>query len=478
MGKLPTMFKKILMPYLVLMLVTLLLILTVVNLSLRAYAFEASSLQIQGTFDAVRILLKEQVTALAQTQTPAKALTKGLTNTLKILQRTSPVVIVALRPNQEWLLPKTLLQDLDQPPIPPALLARIKARLDQNPDYYLGDQAHLERIGRSRFLVGSDQLNRKLVGEKPPLSVFLIAPMTQLDAFMQGMNRILLLAALVALLISSAIAAAVANKLSNPVKVAAFHATSIKKGHYHRIQEKPTTQEISLLYEGMNAMSALLESAEEEQNRYFQDLSHDLRTPLMSIQGYAEGIKAGIFDKPDQAAEIISTESKRLKNLLDNLLFLARIESAAGGVTLEPIELLNFIDSRLAHSHQLARQRQVQLLIACDGTLSVLLDEQLLGSILENLCDNAIRYAKTQVMIDVLYSRGTLSLAIHDDGPGIEPKVQAHLFERFAKGSDGHQGLGLSIVKSAADKLNGTIDLSTDSMGTRFLLKIPCKLSE
>ncbi len=481
MKRQPSILRKILVPYLLLIIGIPLVVLILANLSLRAYAFNAAKSQISGTFDAVRVLIRDQLNALdANAGTPntqeedstlltpeqrrMNATLRGLSNALRVIRQTSQVELVVLQDNGRWILPKAL----EDSPVPALLLDRISNDQIQKIGKYDTVAPILERSGNMRYLVSAYRLPQQEGSTNPSIKLYMIASLNAMDQFILRLNRIFLISIMAAVVIGTIASYYVSKSLARPIQTASRHAHAIRKGNYVRIDENASAQEITDLYESLNTMSAALESSETEQSAYFQNLSHDLRTPLMSIQGYAEGIRTGVLSDYLGAAKIISEESIRLKQLVDQLLTLSRLETSFHPPKRESIELKLFLDSALGRLHQSAQDKKVNMILNCPDHLTVISDEGLLEAIVTNLCANGIRYARQMVMVDVAQVADQFRISVQDDGPGIAPEVAEHLFERFNKGKDGQQGLGLAIVKAAVDKLGGSIHVKQTRFGTIF----------
>ena len=225
----------------------------------------------------------------------------------------------------------------------------------------------------------------------------------------------------------------------------------------------------------MNGMARQLQRSDQVQKDFFQNVSHELRNPLMSISGYAQGIEQGVFPAPKEAAHTILEESVRLTALVNSLLTLSRMESGQNAPALAPVLLGEAIGDCLDRFHGLALQKGVTLAApAVDGTLAVLGDEELLGKVLDTLVSNAVRYAKTAVTVAVAAERGRVQISVLDDGAGIGEKDLPHLFERCYKGPGGNFGLGLSIAQTAARAMGGTLAAANrPEGGAAFTLTLP-----
>lgn len=224
----------------------------------------------------------------------------------------------------------------------------------------------------------------------------------------------------------------------------------------------------------MNRMSGQLMRYDQNQKNFFQNVSHELRNPLMSISGYAQGIEQGIFQPPKDAAHTILTESLRLTEVVNSLLTLSRLESGPQDIALGPVRVIETVEDCLDRLNGLAVQQGISLVLApFDRSITVCGEEELLGKVLENLLTNAIRYAKTTVTVSVKTGKAQAAISVSDDGDGIEEKDLPHLFERCYKGKGGNFGIGLAIAHSAAEKMEGRLEAANHGIsGAVFTLSL------
>ena len=266
-----------------------------------------------------------------------------------------------------------------------------------------------------------------------------------------------------------------ARSVNRPLNRLCREAEKIGTGDFSEIAPAFSLRELEQLRASMNGMARQLQRSDQVQKDFFQNVSHELRNPLMSISGYAQGIEQGVFPAPKEAAHTILEESVRLTALVNSLLTLSRMESGQNAPALAPVLLGEAIGDCLDRFHGLALQKGVTLAApAVDGTLAVLGDEELLGKVLDNLVSNAVRYAKTAVTVAVAAERGRVQISVLDDGAGIGEKDLPHLFERCYKGPGGNFGLGLSIAQTAARAMGGTLAAANrPEGGAAFTLTLP-----
>ena len=290
--------------------------------------------------------------------------------------------------------------------------------------------------------------------------------------------------------------------MSQQFEALAAEAERIGSGDFTPIAREFTIEELVVLSASMNHMSAMLRGARESEQKFYQNVSHDLRTPLMSIGGYAQGIETGIMTDYMHAAHIISEESARLTQYVSDLLTLSRLESGEK-FQLERLDLADCIEESYEHMNGLALKHGVELKVEMPKQeLLVEADAEQLVRILDNLISNAVRYAHHTVWIQVAaeeHGRGAsdqdnagvaaqmadaagprpagakqaraaapaegradargggITLRVVDDGDGIRESELPHIFERSYKGEKGGFGFGLAIAANAARNMNATL---------------------
>ncbi|MBD9118682.1 MAG: histidine kinase [Clostridiales bacterium] len=201
------------------------------------------------------------------------------------------------------------------------------------------------------------------------------------------------------------------------------------------------------------------EQREKLRREFSANVSHELKTPLTSISGFAELMSQGLVP-PDKVREFsldIQKECTRLTNLVEDIIDLSRLEEGGGDMTWEDIDLYTLCDDVLQSLEPVAKRQAVTLRLAGES-LQVRGVYQVLREMIYNLCDNAIKYNRSggSVTVTAARSAGRASVAVADTGIGIPYEDQSRVFERFYRVDKSHSraiggtGLGLSIVKHAA----------------------------
>jgi PAS domain S-box-containing protein len=213
-------------------------------------------------------------------------------------------------------------------------------------------------------------------------------------------------------------------------------------------------------------------------------VSHDLRTPLTSIRGYTELLMTGQgIDEPGRRfLEVIDRNSRRLLDLVDDLLVVAQHNVGAFSVTVEELDLAKLVADELVAFAPAAAEKQITLVQRVSGAGRVVGDRARLGRMLDNLVGNAIKYTQACGVIEVsLTMTGErATMRVRDNGPGIAPEEQQKIFDHFARARDAGDGglrgigLGLAIARAIAEAHDGTIGVdSSPGTGATFWVDLP-----
>lgn len=278
--------------------------------------------------------------------------------------------------------------------------------------------------------------------------------------------RWFLLAAAGTLLAGALIAMRLSRTLTNPL-VAARDATSrIANGDLAARVDDPqpgATDEMSELSRSINAMATSLERSRGLERQFLMSVSHDLRTPMSSIQGYAEALTDSAIE-PQRAGQVILSESRRLDRLVTDLLLLARLDARAFTFDVRPLDLVPIVQASAHGFEPRASERGLTLDVGAPAEpLLAFVDGDRLAQILANLVENALKFAGSRVDVSLRPDNGWVLLSVADDGPGIAPEDLPHVFERLYVArhrplpNETGSGLGLAIVRELAETMGGHV---------------------
>ena len=221
-------------------------------------------------------------------------------------------------------------------------------------------------------------------------------------------------------------------------------------------------------------LGGYVERAHESQKWFFQNVSHELKTPMMAVQGCAEGIHTGVLD-PVKASGAILEEAEQMSDLVEELLALSRLESGQANAEFRFTDIREVLYDCLRGTEQLTEQRKLCITPCFDEKpVSVNCDEVQLRRAFTNIITNALRYAKKEIQIECKADRGKAIVRIRDDGEGIAPELLPHIFDRFYSTRKGGAGIGLSLAKEIVSLHKGTISASNDG-GALFEISLPLR---
>lgn len=221
-------------------------------------------------------------------------------------------------------------------------------------------------------------------------------------------------------------------------------------------------------------LGGYVERAHESQKWFFQNVSHELKTPMMAVQGCAEGIHTGVLD-PVKASGAILEEAEQMSDLVEELLALSRLESGQANAEFRFTDIREVLYDCLRSTEQLTEQRKLCITPCFDeDPVLVNCDEVQLRRAFTNIITNALRYAKKEIQIECKADRGKAIVRIRDDGEGIAPELLPHIFDRFYSTRKGGAGIGLSLAKEIVSLHKGTISASNDG-GALFEISLPLR---
>jgi signal transduction histidine kinase len=231
------------------------------------------------------------------------------------------------------------------------------------------------------------------------------------------------------------------------------------------IEERNLPQEVIPMVECINTLLGHLSHAFDQQSRFIADAAHELRTPLATIQLQAHILNRSSDEEEKKVAhEQLKGGIERATRMVSQLLALARLDPEMYMAQSEMLSLDKQAQEIFDAYEKIANKKGVRLYLVENEHLSITGEAEALRELMSNLVGNAINYTPSGDIVTVAVRRTyrTAVFEVCDTGPGIPPEERERVFERFyrMKGAvNGGSGLGLSIVKSALDRLGGTITL-------------------
>lgn len=282
--------------------------------------------------------------------------------------------------------------------------------------------------------------------------------------------------------IGALVAVRLSKRLTDPLRRAEEASRRIAAGDLAARVPEPSggaRDEVGDLSRSINAMAATLERSRGLEQQFLLSVSHDLRTPLTSIQGYAEALADGTLSDGPGAGTVIAAEARRLDRLVRDLLELARLDARSFRFELANVELHDLVEACVEGFAPEAESAGVTVTV---DTMPAVVwgDPDRLAQAVANLLENALKYTRSQVAVRVAVGDGRATLTIDDDGPGIAPDDRPHVFERLYVArhqpvrKESGSGLGLAIVRELVAAMDGTVGAAEGTLGgARLYFSLP-----
>jgi len=215
-----------------------------------------------------------------------------------------------------------------------------------------------------------------------------------------------------------------------------------------------------------------IEKEAERQQTFFQNASHELKTPLMAIQGYAEGIQAGVMDTGG-AADVILEESDRMTELVEELLDISKIDMGRQRLTLSETDIRELLYDGIRAVEPIAAGGITIVPDFPEEPVMVSCDDTQLRRAVTNILSNGVRYARSELRLTCRADKRHVTIRIQDDGDGIAEEDLPHIFDRFYMGKSGKSGIGLALTREIIHLHRGTIRAYNGETGAVFEISIP-----
>ena len=203
-----------------------------------------------------------------------------------------------------------------------------------------------------------------------------------------------------------------------------------------------------------------LEQNDKAQKTFFENTSHELKTPLMAICGYAEEIEMGVITDYSQAGRMIVSQTERMSKLIEDILYLSKMESGTEPLKCEPIEMASLVQDILMPLEGIVNRRNLSVSLELDeGYVNG--DPEKLEHAVANLIINSVKYACSQIEI----SWKNQVLSIWNDGGELSTEDFSHMFERFHTGQNGNSGIGLALSKEIVEMHGWKLSAKNDRHG-------------
>jgi signal transduction histidine kinase len=361
-----------------------------------------------------------------------------------------------------------------------------------------GDIAQID-LGAAAFDRGRARDSQRQVwvyvaapGRQATYRLVALRPLTGPLAFLiENFLGPILQAACAGIMLSTLLSILIAYGLGNSLRRLTEAARAVARGNFEQRVPVSGPAEVRALAESFNDMVERVQASQHAQRDFIANVSHELKTPLTSIQGFSQAIlerAASGAEAIDRAAAVINDEAGRMRRLVDGLLDLARLDAGQSALQRGPIDLASILRSAAEKLSLPAQEKNVALKVDLQPLPVVVADGDRMAQVVANLLDNAIKHTPGGGMVTLSARPGpggaSVIVGVADTGAGIPARDLPRIFERFyrvdkSRAAGRGYGLGLAIAREIVQAHGGAIRAeSVEGLGTRFSLEFPVAQSD
>ena len=322
------------------------------------------------------------------------------------------------------------------------------------------------------------------LGKSDAIGALVVAkPQAELRARWLRLSELLSLAFLIGLALTGSLAWYLSRRITEPVLALSRAADEVAEGNYDvEVPEVPDGGEVGHLAERFGEMAVKLKEAEELERNFLMSVSHELRTPLTAIRGHVSAVREGLVEDPelrDESLGIVEVEAARLERLVGDILDLAKLGARRFTVLHEEVDMERLVERAYTTFSDEARRREIDYRQEIRDAPTITSDGDRVLQIISNLLSNAFHWTPDggRIGIELAQQNGVVSVAVEDNGPGIEPSEQERIFRPFIS-NDRYTGtgLGLAIARELSAALGGRLAVQSEpGRGSRFVLVLPSR---
>jgi histidine kinase len=301
-----------------------------------------------------------------------------------------------------------------------------------------------------------------------------------LEAFGESVDLALLVSLAVGVIVAAMVAWFVAQRMSEPIDRIRETTRAIAEGHFGERVATAEVVELDALGQDVNQLAQKLEETELRRASLLSDVTHELRTPLSSIDGFVEGAVDGVFTT-DEMYVAVTEETSRLLRLVEDLSLLSKTAERSLTLNMVPVILSAVARSTVEQLRPQYTEKAVAVEVVVNTDPEVFGDEVRIGQVVTNLLANALGHVGEGGVVQVVIDSDaeTATIAVIDDGDGIRQEDLDHVFDRFFRGGGASgrsgTGLGLPVARGIAEAHGGSLAAASSGPGhgAAFTLSLP-----
>ncbi|WP_195574112.1 sensor histidine kinase [Paenibacillus sp. 1001270B_150601_E10] len=301
--------------------------------------------------------------------------------------------------------------------------------------------------------------------------ITLLSPVNKIKEIEQKLFAQLIIVLCIGFVLVFLLSLFITKRLINPLMRLREELKKVKNRQFSEVQLIKAGGEIGVVAETVYDLAGELDRYNRVQKQFFQNASHELKSPLMSISGYAEGIRDGVFEGESmrRGLDIITSESNRIKKLVTEMTLLAKLDSEEDIFHFNEVPVRDMLLETEERVNPILVKKKLKLhvhyLMKEHTALYIRADRDKLLQALLNVVTNATRYAEKDIHVYVRKAQDRVLITVQDDGNGIPEQLLPTLFHRFVKGKGGESGLGLAIARAIVERCGGQISASNHKQG-------------
>ena len=368
---------------------------------------------------------------------------------------------------------------------PPRWVRAIQAKSEKTIALFHGEPQTWTRTGLQQ-VDAAVVVALPLARSDTPTALFLYTPIVGINKTVDAIETLLGYSLLLGILIAAAFGFKISRSLTRPIASIARAARSFAQGDYSSRAYTTGKDEIGELSITFNTMAQAIADIDKNRRDFLANVTHELKTPIASIQALTEAILDGLITQPGQQQRYLTTivgETERISRLIDNLLDLAQLEASELSIESQAVNLGEILGVEQEKFHPLLTEKQISMALHIPNDLPLLYaDPDRLSQVFANLISNAIRHSPpaSTITISAKANASWISVSVSDQGRGIPAEALPFIWDRFYRvdqarsRSHGGTGLGLTITKKLLQAMGGQINaVSQPDHGTTFTFTLP-----
>lgn len=330
------------------------------------------------------------------------------------------------------------------------------------------------KINGKSYLAYNDNVIVEKSEQDHVLMVVTLLSNSIVDDITMQIIRVLVGAIIVVSILSVAITSLNERMITNPVKIIVKTTEKIAVKNFDEKVDLETGDEFETLASAINEMAESLKKQDIEQKKFYEHISHEIKTPLTVISGNAQGIKTNLFEDPNKALDTIIVECKRLKKQLENVIYLSKLDTVNESYNLQETSINGLIGNALEKLYSVIIINEIDIIFEPKTDAVLYVDQEKASRALINILSNCIKYTKDTIYINTDFAEGWVRLEISDNGNGFSKELLENPFSRTIIGEKEGSGIGLSIIKKVIDGHKGRVTLDNKKEGgALYVIELP-----